>query len=490
MKNVLSMFYEQVTRNPHKIVAEDNTGVFTYNEINKYSNQLAQAMISQGIKKGDFIALVLNHDINLIITLLAILKSGCGFVPLDPTTPIGRIDEILSDCKAKLLVSNEALAITVNQIHPTIKDLTNYDSSPPNITLNKEDICYCIFTSGSTGKPKGVIIEHLSLSNLIHGLEEKIFITKPSSIAAYTSISFDIFIVETLLPLALGIKIFLIPASTKNNPRLLAKFLMKNKIEALQITPSKLLQLTYSMPNLFLKYLKLVLIGGEKLHDSFIKNFKTSSAAKLFNVYGPTETTVWASYKEINKHSTITAGKPLPGNSISIIKENSIAKRGEIGEVCISGKNVGRGYLNSANSTNKTNPFILRNGNRSYLTGDNGFINEEGDLVVLGRTDDQVKINGYRIELDEIRSCLLCHPVIINCAVLLVNKDERNKGIIAFIQTDHPHAASSLREFLLAKLPSYMIPYRILSINEIPTNTNGKIDKKKLMELYEIAFKN
>lgn len=488
MKNVLSMFYDQVIRNPYKIVAEDNTGVFTYNEINKYSNQLAQAMIFRGIKKGDFIAVVLNHDINLIITLLAILKSGCGFVPLDPTTPIGRINEILSDCKAKLIVSNEKLPISMNQINPTIRELKKFDSSPPNITINKEDICYCIFTSGSTGRPKGVIIEHLSLSNLIYGLEERIFTTKPFTIAAYTSISFDIFIVETLLPLALGIKIFLIPAATKNNPRLFAKFLIKNKIEALQITPSKLLQLTYSMPNLFLKDLKLVLIGGEKLHGSFLKNFNTSSAAKLFNVYGPTETTVWASYKEINKHSTITAGKPLPGNSISIIKENSFVQKGEIGEVCISGKNVGRGYLNSANHTSKFNPFILRNGNRSYLTGDNGFINEDGDLVVLGRTDDQVKINGYRIELDEIRSCILCHPLIINCAVLLVNKDERDKGIIAFIQTNHPHITSNLREFLLAKLPSYMIPYRVLPINEIPINTNGKIDKKKLLEIHENSF--
>ncbi|KOP81419.1 amino acid adenylation domain-containing protein [Cytobacillus solani] len=481
MKNIISLFYEQVIKNPFKIVAEDTNGVYTYEEINNYSNQLAHFLISQGINRGDFIALVLKHDINLVITLLAILKSGCGFVPIDPATPIGRMNEILADCKAKLIISNVQLPINLQQVIPTIEGFSMYDNSPPIIEIKEDDICYCIFTSGSTGKPKGVLIEHLSLANLIYGLEKSIFLTKPSSMAAYTSISFDIFIVETILPLILGIKIFLIPYPIKNNPRLFAKFLMKNKIESIQITPSKLLQVTHSIPKLFFEDLKLMLIGGEKLHDSFLNNLNTPMETKLFNVYGPTETTVWVTYKEINRHKKITAGKPLPGNFISIIKDNSHVNKGEIGEVCITGKNVGRGYLNSVSS--KSNPFVLINENRSYLTGDNGFINDEGDLVILGRSDDQIKINGYRIELDEIRNCILTHSAIINCAVLFVNKDQHSKGIISFIQRKHAIDLSDLRRFLQDKLPDYMVPYRIIPINDIPININGKIDKQKLLNL-------
>ncbi|SDZ37957.1 amino acid adenylation domain-containing protein [Bacillus sp. 166amftsu] len=480
-ENYLSMFNKQVIKNPHKVIAEDDTGTYTYQKINQLSNQLAHAILSHNVKKEDLIAVTMYHELDLLITLIAILKSGCGFVPIDPAMPFQRMNKVLSESKAKLIISKRNLSVNISQIDPSQKNVSDYDNTLPKINIDKKDLCYCIFTSGSTGKPKGVIIEHLSLSNLIHGFEKSILSKKYSSIAAHTSISFDIFIVETLLPLALGIKVILMPLRVQKNPRLFTKFIKEKRIEILQLTPSRLLQITQSNPDTHYQDLKLVLIGGEKVHASVLEDLSVSSDTRLFNVYGPTETTVWVTFKEIDNKTRLTVGKPFPGNQITILKDTYEVKQGEIGEVCITGLNVGRGYINTNQNNNSS--FVLKNGKRSYLTGDEGFINSKGELEILGRYDEQVKINGFRVELDEIRNCILMHPNIKNCIVTVTKKDIFNNGIVAFVEVKNQLLLKEFKNFLIGMLPNYMLPYQIIPLNKIPLTLNGKADKQKLMDL-------
>jgi len=494
----------------------------SYKELNEKSNQLAQILQEKGVNSGDIVALSVNRSIPMIIGIMGILKAGGAYLPIDPDYPEERKKYILADSGAKILLTwQEIVGVFSPQalsnqpkgtsIHPSTL-LPFYPSNPSNLA-------YIIYTSGSTGKPKGVAITHKNVMNFITAMKVEIKFLPGKTILALTTISFDIFLLETLLPLTCGLKVVIASENHQKDPRLLAGLIMGIKIDILQVTPSRLKLILQGSGNLeCLRRLSELIIGGEELPGDLYERLKennTGQSMKIYNVYGPTETTVWSGLKYLNPDREITIGKPIKNTYIYIVdKDDNLLPVGAAGELCIGGAGVGRGYLNNPELTaekfclrrpggsfRENRPqdlcksFLLKHSDHTpltthhspiYKTGDLAKWLADGEIEFLGRIDYQVKIRGFRIEIGEIESRLLEHKEVKE-AVVIAGEKNGDKYLCAYIVSCNTGAlkktssiSAQLREFLSAKLPDYMIPSYFMELAEIPLTFNGKVDRKAL----------
>lgn len=483
---IVDLFFQQVEKTPNEIAVVFKDSQLNYNELNMLSNQLAHYLISEkNVILGDLVCIMQSRSEMLIVCLLGILKSGAAYVPIDPEYPQQRISYLKNDCNCKFTIDHQALEnfLLVKEKYAV--------SAPSNISIKPNDLAYIIYTSGSTGNPKGVMIEHRNLlhylSNVCDYLDTN---SNNSGCFTHLSLSFDASITELFLPLIFGKKLIL-SAGTGieifDDPNLY-KYA---PYDFIKLTPSHISILISiinkeNRPKLATKYI----IGGEALHNYHINQFRSANIeAIIVNEYGPTEATVGCSTYTFNTFDaslpseTIPIGKPIANTQMYLLDENQkLLPEGAIGEIYIAGNGIARGYFNREELNAEKflpNPFV--SDTRMYRSGDLGKLLPEGTLQYYGRIDEQVKINGHRIELFEIEAAIITIPEIKLASVILSKLDTAEPRLIAYIQpqnrnNEHPN----IRKELANIVPSFMIPSIFMWVDDFPLTTNGKIDKKNL----------
>ncbi|MEM7086884.1 MAG: amino acid adenylation domain-containing protein [Bacteroidota bacterium] len=474
---LVDLFTQQVERTPKAVALVFGDKKITYRELDEQSDQLAHyVQFYQDIQPEDLIGVCLERDEWLIISLLAVLKTGAAYVPIAIDFPKERVDFILKDGDCKLMIDKTFL-----------KDF-QANTTAAEVVLNvpkPNQLAYVIYTSGSTGKPKGVMVEHSNAVSFLNSSCEHLGWCNFDIVAATTNVTFDISFLEIFGALCHGKQLILFSEEELLNPQLFVARIIQNKIEALQITPSRLTQLQEELLSSRPPSLRHILVGGEPFPITLFDNKSAFKDIRIINVYGPTETTVWSTSLDIQSSEKLNIGKPLPNEKAYILSDTlELVPFGAEGELCISGDGVTRGYLNLPKLTAEKfveNPFV--EGERLYRTGDLAKWLPDGNLAFLGRRDDQVKVRGHRIELGEIEHHLRTKDDISDAVVLLSNGENEMQDLVAYVATNEAQDTTGLRTYLLSKLPDYMVPAHFVALPELPLLPSGKVNKKELQEM-------
>ena len=478
----------QAQLTPQKTAIEFNDSQISYENLQKQVNATANQLIELGVCPRDLVAVSLPRSEKLIIILMAIMQSGAAYLPLDPSYPANRLAYMLEDSEANFFISDKGMlgkVITKAKII-LLEDLFSkihiYPTVAPNIINDNNSLSYILYTSGSTGKPKGVPITHKNLVNFLYSMSKKPGIHKTDRLLSITTISFDIAGLELFLPLLKGATLVLTNDETVKDTRILLEVLKKKAISILQATPTTWQMLLDSGwgEKLPIKALS----GGEALSASLAKKV-LQKTDELWNMYGPTETTIWSAVKKIiPEDKSITIGKPIANTKIYIINEQGLlVAPGSVGEIAIGGDGVAMGYWKRPDLTKSkfvVNDFVAASKEKLYLTGDLGKLNSKGEIQCLGRKDQQVKIRGHRIELEEIEEVLNAINEI-QSAVVLVKESHLTACVVLnknISQKDY--IFNNWNEVLAKQLPSHMIPQEYNVLEEFPTTLNGKIDRNLL----------
>ncbi|KAK9703357.1 hypothetical protein K7432_010783 [Basidiobolus ranarum] len=500
------LFESQVKDSPDNVALQfEDKELITYSELNRRANRLAHSLILWGVVPDEVVALCIEKSIDMIVGILAVLKAGAAYVPLDAEYPRERIEFILEDTKAKICITTkdqESMFLAWSDLHLVLMDrsdlaLDNAPESDPIVPeLISSNLCYLIFTSGSTGKPKGVMLEHRSVVNYAIAHQKILNLTPDDRFLQFSNYTFDASILDIFVNLITGSRICL--ASKSNLLTNLSKMACLMKVTAAQLTTTVAALLNpKEVPTL-----KLLQQGGEML----TKNVRNAWAGevKFYNGYGPTETTVYAIVNNLVKQSTscTNIGWPMGRNKVYILNDKlELIPLGAVGELCIGGPQLARGYLNRPKLTEKSfvcSPFSA--GERLYKSGDLGRFNPDGSITILGRKDNQVKLNGLRIEIEEIEYALNESIHVSRASVRLLNKEStKNKALVAFltfestisegeaisiIQDEYLSALVEVQDLVRKKLPQYMVPTVWIPLTRMPVNTSGKVDFKMLEMLY------
>ena len=490
-KTIVDLLENQAKESPNKIAVVFENQSLTYQELNERSNQLANYLIKNHIKKGDVVAILLERSLELIVGLIGILKSGACYLPLDPDYPISRIQYILENSGAKTVLVHSP---TINMIdstlyHPFMIDLSSEifqkaSKKNPHKVIHPHSLAYLMYTSGSTGLPKGVAISHHNLTNFVLAMQQKVSFSSSKVMASVTTVSFDIFGLELWCSLSQGLKVALANKFELSSPDLLRDFCIRNKVKIIQTTPSRFHTIVQYSTNLdYFSQFTDILVGGETLSESLCKKLLNISSAKIYNVYGPTETTIWSTIKKIVSSKNISIGKPIANTTCYILNRfKNLLPLNIPGELYIGGDGVCSGYWQRPDLTStkfSVSPFQTTE--TIYETGDLAFINDHLELIHLGRNDFQVKIRGYRIELGEIENRLLTYPGMKECVVF----SQDGKSLSCYYVAGKEYTASDLSAYLMETLPTYMIPANFIRLQSIPLTPNGKVDRKALSHVTE-----
>ncbi len=486
-KTIAQLFEEQVARTPNNVAIVFGNEHLTYKELNERSNSLAYYLRSNNIGRNDIVGIMINRSLEMIVAILAVLKSGACYIPIDPTYPKNRITYMINDSNLKLILTQNTVKERFNDLPNSLSiDLNNTTIySQPNKNLDvvntPDDLAYIIYTSGSTGNPKGVMLTQRNVNNFIKGTSD--IIEFKETIVSVTTMCFDIFVLESLLPLQKGLKIVIANETEQNIPKSLNELCIKNDVKMLQTTPSKMSLLLSDPSNLdYVKNLSTLMLGGEQFPYKLLEKLKSITSCKIYNMYGPTETTVWSSIKDLSKINSINIGTPIANTQMYILdKELNILPTGIPGELYIGGAGVSKGYLNRAKLTSEkfiSNKYIEND--TIYNTGDIAKWLPNGEIDCLGRSDSQVKLRGLRIELGEVEKQILSFPNIDSSAVCIKTDATDRQFLCAYFVSKERISISELKNFLSKFLPNYMVPSFLMQLENFKYTPNGKVDKNSL----------
>ncbi|MFK8111206.1 MAG: amino acid adenylation domain-containing protein, partial [Rubripirellula sp.] len=491
-------FDRTAQEHPNSIAVQFHDQSLTYREVQKRANQLANFLISRDVSQGDLVGICVDRSAEMFISVLAILKAGAGYVPLDPAYPEERLQYMCDHADVKLVVATE-------QHHELIKrfakpcvavdtfesEIAEQDAESPKTSCSKTDIAYVIFTSGSTGQPKGVRVPHQTVLNLLHSMLRQPGLAPHESILAVTSLSFDMSVSEIFLPMTCGACLAIADKETTIDGEKLAAAIAKHDAKLIQATPATWRLLANSSWS-GKKDLRIVSAGEPFPADLVAPLLDRTS--EVWNMYGPTETTVYSTVERLtDANATILIGDPVANTQIYILDSNGfVVPPGVEGEMFIGGAGVTCGYLNREDLTSERftqnpwfNPFANFANWKLYKTGDVARRLFDGKIEYLRRNDKQVKIRGFRIELGEVEKCILSLDSAIQQVVAIVRQDSLGSPtLIAYwvAGSETQFAAADLREHLRESLPHYMIPKHFVRLDELPKTSNGKIDHKALPE--------
>ncbi|HYF82321.1 MAG TPA: amino acid adenylation domain-containing protein [Clostridia bacterium] len=488
-KTVHELFEAQAAKTPDNIAVVYGDKQLSYGALNEKANQLASVLRAKGVGPDSIVGIMVERSLEMIIGIMGILKAGGAYLPIDPEYPKDRVVYMLEDSGTEVLLTKSGIAKTFefNKHSLMLDEDRLYEGDANNLQKNNrsDDLAYVIYTSGSTGKPKGVMIEHKSIVNFIKGMTQEIEFREEESILALTTISFDIFGLETLLPLTRGMKIIIAEESSQKDPKALIRLINNHSIDILQITPSRMeMLLDSTTDNMGLTNLKEIIVGGEIFPKPLLEKLSARTNAKIYNAYGPTETTIWSTTKALYPDNVLNIGKPIANTRIYILdKNNKVQPVGVAGELCIGGDGLARGYLNRPELTaEKFVPNPYEPGEKMYCTGDLARWLADGNIEFLGRMDHQVKIRGFRIELGEIENRLLTYEGVKEAVVVAKGDESGNKYLSAYLVSEKEHTVAKLREHLNKELPTYMIPAYFIQLDKMPMTPNGKVDRKTLAD--------
>ena len=500
-KTIPQLFEEQVQKTPDQLAIVFEENELTYGELNEKVNQLASVLRSHGVQPNHIVGLMTQRSPLMIIGILAILKAGGAYLPIDPDHPEERIQFMIADSEANILLTESSLSnklpSTGIKINLDEVDLSQGEgegdlAKGENLEAanSPSDLAYVIYTSGSTGMPKGVLVEHRNVTLLIESGKELFDITAKDIWTMFHAYNFDFSVWEMYGALLIGGKLIIVPKETARNPKLFRELLVKEKVTILNQTPAAFYMLSLEEMEQEGNDLcvEKIIFGGEALEVSKLRNWHAKYPhTKMINMYGITETTVHVTYKFIS-HEEIVAGKnsigkPLPTYTMYMVDPSlNLLPVGVVGEMLVGGSGVTRGYLNRQSLTAEkfiANPFTPSG--RLYRTGDLARWLPDGSVEFLGRIDHQVKIRGYRIELGEIENRLAELETLQE--VIVIARDEEETGekyLCAYMVIDGELQVNDLRRQLSKKLPDYMIPQYFVQLERLPLTANGKVDRKAL----------
>ena len=465
-------FEKRVMENQDNIalVACDDT--LTYGELNEKANRIANALIEKGVTAKSNVLVMLPRNSDLIASILAVLKAGCAFIPIDLEYPKERIDYIYQNSQADYIISDVS-----NDNVLDIKDLLkNENIDNPDVDISPDDLAYMIYTSGSTGNPKGVMITHKNICNQVQNPKSHY-----SSLLCVTTISFDVSLDDILTSLSNGLKLILASDIQIKNLNDLIELIDEEKPEVADFTPSRLA--SYLEVDKFCKViscLKVIYIGGEQFSTKVYETFRKYSDAIVYNSYGPTETTITSNNKEITDVDDITVGYALD-NYITDVRDvdGNLLPYGVMGELYIGGVGVGKGYYNLEEKTKEV--FLTINGIPYYKSGDYAVSRPDGEIEIKGRIDNQIKLRGLRIEIGEIESNMGKYPGVKQ-AVVVIKEINKYDHLCAYYVAEDEIDKDDLKEFLSDRLTYYMVPTVFMQLDEMPQTPNGKTDLKNLPE--------
>lgn len=481
LPTIIESFYQQTQKTPHAIAVSDGSSSLTYQQLACKANHIHHHLKQVGIQPNTFIGIYLNRDINLIAVMLGILQTGCAYVPLDPEYPDDRIRFIIQDADCAVIICNkqfqnklmamtEVKLITVEQVNP----IPQFTIAHPS---RGDDAAYIIYTSGSTGRPKGVVIRHHSVSSLIKWAMTEYVRDMFNTTVASTSICFDLSVFEIFVPLCVGGHVHVV-----NTVLDLTQNALSVRPTLLNTVPSAMIELIRSgkVPT----SVRVVNLAGESLSGDLVsKIYALSHIERVYNLYGPSEDTTYSTYKHVDSCLTTepTIGHAIEGTNAYVLDEVlQPVPIGVIGELYLSGAGLARGYLNRPDLTAERflpDPLSALSGSRMYRTGDRVSLTEDGELKFWGRIDDQVKLNGFRIELAEIEH-VITEVDGIEAAVVVLKKISEQALLIAYFVGQSNE--EDVRQYLKKRLPAHMQPAFLRKLKALPRNTNGKIDRANL----------
>ncbi len=476
LKSVLDIFSNNVAKQPDTKAVITSDKQYTYRELDILSDTIAYHINNNVETNGSKVALLLDRNQYLIASILACYKLGIPYIPLDKSTPQERNDYILQDSNADLLITDFEQKISIPQLHLSGIDLSEEHKTEYNSCPNS--LAYITYTSGSTGKPKGVIIRQENIVAFTHNFDKIFDFQRDDKILAITTVSFDISNLEIICSLLYGMTVVIASESEINNLNLLKELCLKNNVENIQLTPSRCNLLYQELGSDFLQHFKTILVGGEAMPKSLYNVLKEFDNTKVINVYGPTETTIWSSSKLIN-NSELNIGRALVGEKLFILDNNDkIVPLGCKGEICIAGSGVGSGYYNRDELTSDRFINVDFSNDIIYKTGDIGKVNNNLEIEIYGRNDNQIKIRGYRVELEEIENIANA----IHGVKSAVCKIEQDSMLLMFYIGNIDE--KNLQKKLRSKLPAYMLPVHFTKVEQFPQTPNGKINRKALKSEY------
>lgn len=493
-KTFIDFFEEQVVNTPDHIAVVFNHNALSYRQLNETVNQLGNYLRqTYKLKPDDLVALRLERSEWVLIAILSVFKSGAAYVPIDMDYPQERVDYIITNANCKLLIDAEELSRFTNDQHKFSKDNLVKVNAPGHLA-------YVIYTSGSTGSPKGSMIEHAGMLNHLFAMKELLAIDSDSKIVQSASYTFDISVWQFLNALVTGGTTVIYDRETILNPASFIENLITVQATMLQVVPSYLKTMLDlisegSIPDLnTIKYLS---VTGEAVSPSLLKKwFEVFPAIKVVNAYGPAEASDDITIHIMDRapaEITVPVGRPIPNMNIYILdKLDQLCPIGVAGEICVSGIGVGRGYLNDAKRTAESfvlDLFQTDKSVRMYRTGDTGRWLADGSVEFIGRKDDQVKVRGYRIELGEIEKVIQQYPGIEEVVLVAKKSPTGENDLFAYLISNKKVLMEEIREYLLGRLPNYMVPAYFVQLDKLPLNTNGKIDKKALPDPESIGLK-
>ncbi|MCY8657485.1 amino acid adenylation domain-containing protein, partial [Bacillus spizizenii] len=486
------MFEKQAILTPERIALICDDVQVNYQELNEKANRLAHLLIEKGLGPEQFVALALPRSPEMVASMLAVLKTGAAYLPLDPEFPADRISYMLEDAKSSCIITTEEIAarlpdgLSVPQLvldqTVTQEIVKRYSPDNPNVSVSLAHPAYIIYTSGSTGRPKGVVVTLKSLSNFLLSMQEAFSLGEEDRLLAVTTVAFDISALELYLPLISGAQIVIAKKETIREPQALAKMIEYFDIDIMQATPTLWHALVTNEPET-LRGLR-VLVGGEALPSGLLQALQKLHCS-VTNLYGPTETTIWSAtaFLEEGLKGVPPIGKPIWNTQVYVL-DNGLqpVPPGVVGELYIAGTGLARGYFRRPDLTAErfvADPYGPP-GARMYRTGDQARWRADGSLDYIGRADHQIKIRGFRIELGEIDAVLAKHPDIEQAAVVVREDQPGDKQLVAYVVAASAIDTADLRRYVGASLPDYMVPAAFMEMDELPLTPNGKLDRKAL----------
>ncbi|PEM18976.1 non-ribosomal peptide synthetase [Bacillus wiedmannii] len=501
------LFEEQVKRTPQQeaVIYEKNS--LNYLELETASNKLAHYLIQNGIQCNDVVPICIERSLELVVGLLAILKSGGAFLPLDTEAPPDRLIQILSEVNPKVSLVQSSFSEVIkagsnNIIEVNLKNLEfhKFPSVKPQVEVGANDLVSVYFTSGSTGIPKGVANTHKGWVNRFIWMQREFNLKEGETVLQKTTLSFDDSAIELFWPLISGARVAMMKPYMHKDPRAIIDAAIMYKTIHLQFVPSMLDMVLDEVTNEDIKRfdsLRSCVSSGEALNPDTVKRYLNRLPGKLCNTWGATEASIdstihTCTIEDTLEHGAVSVGKPIDNNRVYVLDENRMpVPKGVVGELYIAGVGLAKGYLNNKAKTEQSfleDPFVK--GERMYKTGDLGYFRKDGSIKFIGRADNQVKIRGMRVELGEIEYVIRKKPTIKD-AVVLVKETDNIKRLIAFIvpsDLTKDVDIETLRESLSKELPDYMVPSFYFPITKFPLNSNGKVDRNHLMSL-DVSFK-
>ncbi len=488
METLHSFFEKQSDHSPEKIGLICNNIQISYKELEQSANQYAHWLIAQGVKTEDVIGVLVERSIDLYIIMLGIFKAGAVYLPIDPESPVERINYISNNSNMVLLLTSKAYAekklfssgktLEYEAIKPIIKKQSKI--RPKIADFSPDNLCYIIYTSGTTGHPKGVGVTHRAVCNYVQSALKIYGITESDRVYQGFTSSFDASLEEIWMAFASGATLVTGTSQAVREGGALVDFLIFHKITVFSTVPTILAIIDPPIPSL-----RVLILGGEKCPQAFIERWLRPNL-RIFNTYGPTETTIIATYSECQPHKAITIGKPIPNCEVFILDETlKPVEKGKPGELFIGGAGLARGYINNPELTKEK--FIHYQNDpsrRLYQTGDLGRLTENGDIEYLGRIDEQIKIRGFRIELEEIENVLKRIPEVRDAVVVSQEFTPGMQTLVAYLilKNNFEPNEQKIQKIASDYLPTYMIPTLIEFVADFPKMLNGKINKKALVK--------